>query len=327
MAALQNPFWQQTMLRVRNWKESVAFYERHFGCVLVDKFDFPSMSFSLYFMATLPAEERAALPEPGTEAAHQYLWNMKYATIELTYNYGQEDTFVANNGNEEPHRGFGHIAFNCTNVVTASEELEAEGVRFRKRPHEGRMRNIAFCLDPDGYWIELVERHPETTFSLKYNLSQTMLRVKDAAKSLAFYRDIFGMKLVCEKHFPDNKFSLYFLSSDDAHVDDASSPEAMVRVKQLFNPVLELTENHGTADDDTFSYHNGNTDPKGFGHIGFLVDDVYKACESYEKAGIKILKKPDGGKIKGIAFVQDPDGYWVEVIQRGVKIEMNPSSL
>lgn len=77
----------------------------------------------------------------------------------------------------------------------------------------------------------------------------------------------------------------------------------------MFNPVLELTHNHGTEDDPNFSYHNGNTEPKGFGHTGFLVDDVYKACAEYEEAGIEFVKKPDGGKIKGIAFIKGLEGF------------------
>ena len=68
-----------------------------------------------------------------------------------------------------------------------------------------------------------------------------------------------------------------------------------------------LFSNHGTEDDESFSYHNGNSDPKGFGHIGFLVDDVYKASEELEKAGYAFQKKPDDGKMKGLAFVKDPD--------------------
>jgi len=55
-------------------------------------------------------------------------------------------------------RGFGHIAFNVEDVYAMSAALEAAGVAFQKRPDEGRMKGLAFCLDPDGYWIELVKR-------------------------------------------------------------------------------------------------------------------------------------------------------------------------
>ena len=70
-----------------------------------------------------------------------------------------------------------------------------------------------------------------------------------------------------------------FLISFPQH-PDPTSPEASEYLKKMFNPVLELTHNHGTEDDPNFSYHNGNTEPKGFGHVGFLVDDVYKVIEN-----------------------------------------------
>eukprot|EP00008_Paramoeba_atlantica_P011318 CAMPEP_0201491690 /NCGR_PEP_ID=MMETSP0151_2-20130828/30817_1 /ASSEMBLY_ACC=CAM_ASM_000257 /TAXON_ID=200890 /ORGANISM="Paramoeba atlantica, Strain 621/1 / CCAP 1560/9" /LENGTH=288 /DNA_ID=CAMNT_0047878165 /DNA_START=150 /DNA_END=1016 /DNA_ORIENTATION=+ len=286
------------------------------------------MNFSLYFLATLPQDEIAKLQSitPGSEEAHSYLWNMKHTTLELTHNYGTEnqEDFSVNNGNVEPHRGFGHIAFNTEDVYKCSEELEADGVKFKKRPDEGNMKGLAFALDPDGYWIEIVKRPASAGIALKYNLSQTMMRIKDPKKSIPFYTDLLGMTVVCEKHFPQWKFSLYFLSSlaEGVKAPDPKSEEGGEFLKNSFNPVLELTHNHGTEDDETFSYHNGNTEPKGFGHIGFLVDDVYKACEDYEQAGVSFVKKPDGGKMKGLAFVKDPDGYWVEIIQRGLKVTL-----
>ncbi|KAL7448235.1 hypothetical protein ACHAWC_000461 [Mediolabrus comicus] len=86
----------------------------------------------------------------------------------------------------------------------------------------------------------------------------------------------------------------------------------------MFGPILELTHNHGTESDDTFRHYNGNEDDKkGFGHIGFLVDDVYTACDSIREMGYGFKKEPDGGSMKGLAFAVDPDGYWIEIIKRG----------
>ena len=86
--------------------------------------------------------------------------------------------------------------------------------------------------------------------------------------------------------------------------------------------VLELTHNHGTEKDDDFKYHNGNDNDaeegRGFGHIGFLVDDLDGTCQFLEKNGCKFKKKPSEGGMRGLAFVYDPDGYWVELIERGV---------
>tara|TARA_R110002050_G_scaffold284286_1_gene433370 strand:- start:332 stop:817 length:486 start_codon:yes stop_codon:yes gene_type:complete len=66
-----------------------------------------------------------------------------------------------------------------------------------------------------GYWLEIVRRDPESGIQIPFNLSQTMLRVKDPKKSLKFYEEHFGMRRLCERHFPDSKFSLYFLTSGD----------------------------------------------------------------------------------------------------------------
>lgn len=129
------------------------------------------------------------------------------------------------------------------------------------------------------------------------NFSQTMLRVKDPRKSLTFYRRL-GMKLLEERHFDD--FSLYFLGS--SIVSDNAN------VKELFQPVLELTHNHGTETQADFRHSNGNEpDKPGFGHIGFLCDDVYQACDALRNAGEDAFygfrKEPDGGSMKGLAFV------------------------
>ncbi|SPO26120.1 related to glyoxylase I [Ustilago trichophora] len=78
--------------------------------------------------------------------------------------------------------------------------------------------------------------------------------------------------------------------------------------------ILELTHNHGTENDESFSYHNGNQEPKGFGHLCIAVDDIEKACERFERLGVKFQKKLTDGKMKNIAFILDPDNYWIEVI-------------
>jgi lactoylglutathione lyase len=87
------------------------------------------------------------------------------------------------------------------------------------------------------------------------------------------------------------------------------------RIKQTFAmpAMLELTHNWGDEDNDEVSYHNGNSDPRGFGHIGFAVPDIDAACERFESFGVPFVKKPNDGKMKGIAFIQDPDGYWIEI--------------
>ena len=87
--------------------------------------------------------------------------------------------------------------------------------------------------------------------------------------------------------------------------------------------LLELTHNWGTETDDTFNYHDGNSEPRGFGHIGISVPDVYKASARFEELGVEFVKKPDDGKMKGLAFIKDPDGYWVEILSANGLAELS----
>ncbi len=151
----------------------------------------------------------------------------------------------------------------------------------------------------------------------KYIFNQTMLRVRDPKISLDFYTRIIGMKLYRKLDFESMKFTLYFLGMS-GDVDDSSVPsDSLKRTTWTFNQraMLELTHNWGTELDDNFKHHNGNSDPRGFGHIGFTVPDVYKASQRFEKLNVKFVKKPDEGNMKGLAFIEDPDGYWIEIIQ------------
>ncbi|KAL8259880.1 hypothetical protein R6Q59_027833 [Mikania micrantha] len=146
-----------------------------------------------------------------------------------------------------------------------------------------------------------------------YFVQQTMYRIKDPKVSLKFYSDVLGMSLLKRLDFPDMKFSLYFMGYEDT----SSAPKDPIeRTEWTFGrkATIELTHNWGTEDDPNFeAYHNGNSDPRGFGHIGITVDDTYKACKRFESLNVPFVKKPDDGKMKGIAFIKDPDGYWIEI--------------
>ena len=145
-----------------------------------------------------------------------------------------------------------------------------------------------------------------------YVMNQTMLRIKDPTASVSFYRDVLGMTLLEKFDFPDMSFSLYFMGYPTSEIPK----DHIARTKWLFEQpaLLELTHNHGTESEDGLPYHNGNEDPRGFGHIGISVPDVYTACDRFDELGVTYVKRPDDGNMKGLAFIQDPDGYWIEIL-------------
>jgi len=280
------------MLRISDPEKSIPFYTDVMGMTVIDTLDFPQWNFKLFFLTTLPEGEKYTLT-PGTQEAHDYMWSIEGTALELTYNYGTEkDDFEGYHPGNQEKDGFGHVAFSADDVYAACDKLEEAGVKFKKKPDEGRMKGLAFAYDPDGYWVEIVKRRCNPgTISNYFNFSQTMLRVKDAKKSVAFYEAL-GMKLIFSKNFSD--FSLYFMASNvDENLDFSTmtDEEAMAVVGSRFGPVLELTHNHGTEEDDDFKHFNGNEEGRqGFGHIGFLVEDVYVACDSIREMGYGFKK-------------------------------------
>jgi lactoylglutathione lyase len=170
------------MLRIKDPVASLKFYVDQLGFTLIDTFDFPQYNFSLYFLTTqLPHKPYTLVP--GTQAAHDYLWNMEGVALELTHNHGTEkdddDTKYYHAGNQE-RDGFGHMAVAVEDVYAACDKLEAAGYAFQKKPNEGRMKGLAFVLDPDGYWVEIIKRsdsdQPRTNNSSatkEFNLAQT----------------------------------------------------------------------------------------------------------------------------------------------------------
>jgi len=121
----------------------------------------------------------------------------------------------------------------------------------------------------------------------------TMLRVGNLEQSLAFYTEVLGMTLLRKNDYPEGRFTLAFVGYGD----------------EQHHTVLELTHNW-----DTTSYTLGNA----YGHIAIAVDDAYVACEQIKARGGNVVR--EAGPMKGgstvIAFVEDPDGYKVELIQQ-----------
>jgi len=121
----------------------------------------------------------------------------------------------------------------------------------------------------------------------------TMLRVADLERSLRFYTEVLRMRLLRRKDYPEGKFTLAFVGYGD-ETDTA---------------VIELTHNWGVD-----KYELGNA----FGHIAVAVDDAYKACEEVKRRGGKVTR--EAGPMKHgttvIAFIEDPDTYKIELIER-----------
>lgn len=121
----------------------------------------------------------------------------------------------------------------------------------------------------------------------------TMLRVGNLDKSLAFYTEILGMRLLRRNEYPEGKFTLAFVGYQD----------------EKDGPVIELTHNWGVD-----RYEPGT----GYGHIALAVEDAHTACAEIKTRGGKVTR--EAGPMKGgttvIAFVEDPDGYKIELIQR-----------
>jgi len=160
-----------------------------------------------------------------------------------------------------------------------------------------------------------------TAATTGFVMNQTMLRVRDPETSIDFYRDVLGMVLLDQYAFETMKFTLYFMGYLE---DNEKIPQDVsARARWIFgrSALIELTHNWGTESDGDFEgYHDGNTAPQGFGHIGISVPDVYAACERFEALGIEFVKHPDDGKMKGLAFIKDPDGYWIEILSpRGIE--------
>ena len=155
---------------------------------------------------------------------------------------------------------------------------------------------------------------PRDAATSGFVFNHTMLRIKDPRASLDFYTRVLGFSLVRQNDFPEAGFSLYFLAIVDPADIPADDAQRKTWVAGL-QGVLELTHNHGTESQDGPVYHDGNSEPRGFGHICLSVPDVRAACARFEALGVPFQKRLTDGRMKELAFIKDPDGYWVEIIQ------------
>src|SRR5262245_44014274 len=144
-----------------------------------------------------------------------------------------------------------------------------------------------------------VQTNPTTSAGAgtSFRILHTMIRVLDLEKSLDFYTRLLGMKVLRRKDYPDGKFTLAFVAYG----------------AEENNTAIELTHNWGRTE----PYEIGT----GFGHLALGVPDIYATCEMLAKHGVKIPRPPApmkfGSSGSVIAFIEDPDGYKIELIQRG----------
>tara|TARA_B100000405_G_scaffold84934_1_gene58811 strand:- start:43 stop:447 length:405 start_codon:yes stop_codon:yes gene_type:complete len=133
-----------------------------------------------------------------------------------------------------------------------------------------------------------------TAASKQPRIMHTMIRVGDLERSIAFYTRHFGMEVIRTIDVPEGKYTNVFIGYGEEKSD----------------PMIELTYNYGVG-----SYEKGD----GFGHLAIGVPDIYAACDAMRGEGVRIVREPGPVKFGTtvIAFVDDPDGYRIELIQEG----------
>jgi len=183
----------------------------------------------------------------------------------LTYNYGREEYDIGT--------GFGHFGLAVNDVYATSDEVKSKGgiVSREPGPVKGGKTNIAFVKDPTGYSWELIERQGE----IPEPIAQVMLRVGDLDKSIKFYTEALGMKLLRTRENPEYKYTLAFLG----YGDEQSST------------VFELTYNWGK---DSSNYGKGDA----YAQVAISTKDVFKTAEQIRSAGGTITREP--GPVPGI---------------------------
>jgi lactoylglutathione lyase len=183
----------------------------------------------------------------------------------LTYNYGREEYDIGT--------GFGHFGLAVNDVYATAGEVKSKGgiVSREPGPVKGGKTNIAFVKDPTGYSWELIERQGE----IPEPIAQVMLRVGDLDKSIKFYTEALGMKLLRTRENPEYKYTLAFLGYGD----------------EQSNTVFELTYNWGK---DSSNYDKGDA----YAQVAISTKDVFKTADQIRSAGGTITREP--GPVPGI---------------------------
>jgi len=151
----------------------------------------------------------------------------------------------------------------------------------------------------------------------QYALSHTMIRIKDPKPSLHFYVEVLGMTLCHVMHSEGGKFTNYFLLYPQSPIPE--NEEERRKWMWTQQGIIELCHNWGTESDPNFQGYKSGNEPghKGFGHLCVLVDDLQRSCDRFTELGVKFKKRPEEGSMRHIAFLLDPDNYWIEIVQKG----------
>lgn len=308
----------------------------------ITTFRFPEASFDLYFLATLTPDE-AHLPAHALPP----LWSWPRATLELTHNYGSEtkprEERVYWTGNEAPHEGFACVTFTVTDGPGFMAAAAEAGVRILVPWTEGSAASgdgFGVIAEPStGYAVRIVQRPGAAAAATAAGarprdyaprLLDTVLRVSDADATAAFYRRHFHANTVARVTIggalpaaSPTPITYIATTSHGGRVggagDDAAATWPYTALLTGYDSAIGLVVDSSLATAGRTPC-SGNVDPgRGFGHVGFLVDDLDAYCGQLEADGVRFKKRPSEGRMRGIAFALDPDGYWIELIQRGWK--------
>lgn len=316
-----------TMIRVKDPARSITFYKL-LGMTQIDKLPVEVMGFDLHFV-TFDKHDSDNAPSAGKPRSD------RQGVLELSHSYGTEkdDSFGVSNGNQEPHLGFEHLGVTVRDLDQVVRQLQSHGisVSVTEGSQNSEKATTAIVQDPDGYFVELRQGGSNV-------LNSTGLRIKDPEISLPWYADTLGMQLFHTARGDDR--TMYWLGYTDGDTDrGVFDREGLVKLICIHGS--EKEEKEGRL------YHNGNTEPEGFGHLGknssqcvvhprarmptgdegrgvclhihqnvaLATDDIAVACAYLENKDVEFSKKLTDGIVKSIAFFLDPDGYWIEVIQ------------
>ncbi|KAM0496020.1 Lactoylglutathione lyase [Verticillium nonalfalfae] len=261
----------------------------------------PENHFDLYFLG---------FDVKGQSSSAGKIRSDRQGLLELTHNYGTEldEGYTISNGNQEPNLGLKHLGITVGDLEQTVAQLACVPVTEQGEIAGSNEVQSVIVQDPDGYCIEVTSSAAEpSNFSAGVEnrcFNSTGLRIKDPTVSLPWYTDILGMSLLLRSDKQGQ--TTYWLG----YLDGGSNRSIHQR-----EGLVKLIWTHGSELELGKVYHNGNDQPQGFGHLALAVDDITAACEYLESRKVKWKKRLTDGKLKSIAFIIDPDEYWIEIIQ------------